>query len=235
MLFNLALRSGKRVGLCGLGDGDPVAFPTLAGLGVLVRVHLNMAMSLDGRVAGPQGQPLPLSSEEDTERVHAHRARSDAILVGVNTVLNDDPRLTARGDPPPDKAPVRVVLDTNARTPEDARVLDDEAPTWLLTGSSMSVPEGARGIPVGDPITPKNALEALRAEGVVHVLLEGGPTVAASFLREGLVDRFTLYIAPVILGRGPSLPEALSGIQVPLSPRSRAPLGEGVLVAYEVP
>lgn len=215
--------------------GDPVAFPTLPGLGVVVRVHLNMAMSLDGRVAGPQGQPLTLSSEADTLRVHALRARSDAILVGVNTVLSDDPRLTARGDSPPDQAPVRVVLDTNARTPSDARVLDDDAPTWLLTGSNMSVPEGARGIPVGDPITPTSTLEALREEGVARVLVEGGPTVAASFLREGLVDRFTLYIAPMILAQGPSLPEALSGTQTPLLPRSRVPLGEGVLVAYEVP
>lgn len=202
--------------------------------GWVVRVHLNMAMSLDGRVAGPDKEPVALSSVEDWRRVHALRAASDAIVVGVNTVLNDDPRLTARSKPPPAQAPLRVVLDTRGRTPPDARVLNDEAPTLLLTGPGAKVPEGVDAIAVGE-LTPERILEALKDQGAPRVLLEGGPTVAASFLKAGVVDRFTVYIAPSILGQGPSLGDALAGTQIALTPRSRAPLGEGVLVGYEVP
>ncbi len=195
-----------------------------------------MACSLDGRVAGAHREPVHLSSPPDDARVHALRARSDAILVGVNTVLHDDPRLTARTDPPPATQPTRVVLDTHARTPPDANVLDDEAPTILITGPpASSPPDGAAVVPVGDPITPPSALAALQKEGHERILVEGGPTVAASFLQARRIDVFTLYIAPRVLGEGPSLAHALEGLEIDLAPRSSTALGEGTLVSYEVP
>lgn len=201
-----------------------------------MHVHLNMACSLDGRVAGKDGDPIQLSSPEDHARVHGLRATTDAVLVGVDTVINDDPLLTARTDPPPRTQPSRVVLDTDLRTPSKARILDDQAATFIITGSPPEDPiGGATVIPVGDPITPRNALEALKARGLDDVLIEGGPTVASSFLEASLVDRFTLYIAPWLQGEGPSLWSALRGIDTDLTPRARGPMGEGTLVSYGVP
>lgn len=199
-----------------------------------MHVLLNMAASLDGRVAGKGGEPVHLSCPADEKRVHALRADSDAILVGVGTVLADDPRLTARTDPPPEEPPLRVVLDRRGRTPGSARVVDGEAPTLLLTEDAQD-PIGEAEVEAVDELTPARAVEQLAAREVEQVLVEGGPTIATRFLASGLVDRFTLYLAPRVLGAGPSLAEAFEGLELELAPRCRAPLGEGVLLSYEGP
>jgi 2,5-diamino-6-(ribosylamino)-4(3H)-pyrimidinone 5'-phosphate reductase len=201
-----------------------------------VHVVLNMAASLDGRVAGPGGQPVQLSGPEDHERVHHLRADSDAIVVGIGTVLADDPRLTARPEPrgPREEQPLRVVVDSRLRTPEDARVLDEAADTLVLASEDGELP-GATVVPVGeDQVDLAAGVDALADRGVERVMIEGGPTLAASALAAGLVDRFSVYIAPRVLGEGPSLAEAFQGLDVDLEPRSRAPLGEGTLVNYGV-
>ena len=117
--------------------------------------------------------------------MHVLRSQVDAVIVGVGTVLADDPQLTVRPDP--GHQPLRVVLDTHGRAPETARVFDDQAATWQVTGGL--------GLP--------DVLDELTARGVVHVLLEGGPTLAAAFLRAGLVDAVRAYVAPALLGAGP--------------------------------
>lgn len=204
--------------------------------GGLVQVTVNMAASLDGRVAGPGGTPIELSCPEDWDRVHRLRADHDAILVGIGTVLADDPRLTARTDPAPDPPPLRVVLDSKARTPAEANVVDGNAPSLILTATSRLGPIGSAEVEQAgtDRVDIDQAVDRLADRGVTSVLVEGGPSVVHSFLAAGRVDRFHLYLAPRILGVGPSLWEALKGLEADLVPRTRSPLGAGTLLSYGV-
>lgn len=205
---------------------------------------MNVAVSADGKLALPDGSPLRLSGAEDHERVHGLRAEADAILVGVGTVLSDDPHLTARPGGeilPRREQPLRVVLDTRGRTPPDARVLDDAAPTLLLTGSRDAAVEGADTVVCGgDPVDLHAAFRALEARGVDRVLVEGGGTVIASLLEAGLVDRLSVYVASVIVGgKGPTLAGG-AGARIAedvrrLDLRSVERVGEGVLLTYGGP
>ena len=141
------------------------------------------AATLDGRSAAADGTSRWITGELARADVHRLRSEADAVVVGVGTVLADDPQLTVRPDP--GHQPLRVVLDRQARTPATARVLDDEADSLVLA------------------LEPAEALKALADRGVVSVLLEGGPTLAAAFLRAGLVERVVGYVAPALLGAGP--------------------------------
>ncbi len=143
------------------------------------------AATLDGRVASSDGSSRWITGEASRADVHRLRAEADAVVVGVGTVLADDPQLTVRPDP--GHQPLRVVLDRSGRTPPTARVHDAAAETLVASGE------------------PGAVLADLHELGVVSVLLEGGPTVAAAFLRAGLVDRIIGYVAPALLGTGPSL------------------------------
>jgi diaminohydroxyphosphoribosylaminopyrimidine deaminase/5-amino-6-(5-phosphoribosylamino)uracil reductase len=145
------------------------------------------AASLDGQVAAEDGSSRWITGPEARRDVHRLRHENDAVLVGVGTVLADDPALTVRDLPAgaaPTHQPLRVVLDRGGRTPAEASVLDDVAET-LVTADK-----------------PRDVLADLDARGVRSVLLEGGPTVAGSFWSEGLVDKVVGYVAPVVLGSG---------------------------------
>ncbi len=145
------------------------------------------AASLDGQVAAEDGSSRWITGADARRDVHRLRHESDAVAVGVGTVLADDPELTVRelpGGEAPARQPLRVVLDRSGRTPAEARVLNDAAPT-LVTGEK-----------------PGDVLAELFERGVRGLLLEGGPTVAGSFWAEGLVDKTIGYVAPVLLGSG---------------------------------
>jgi len=160
------------------------------------------ATTLDGKVAAPDGTSRWISSVESRLDAHRLRAECDTIVAGVGTVLADDPHLTVRdadGRPAVDQ-PLRVVADTHGRTPPTAKVLDDAGPTWVATAAELGKdPDGG--------VDLLALLEALWARGRRLVLLEGGPTLAGSFLRAGLVDRVVSYVAPSVLGGG--LPSVL--------------------------
>ena len=145
------------------------------------------AATLDGRSAAADGTSRWITGERARQDVHRLRAESDAIVVGIGTVLADDPELTAR--PPRGEQPLRVVVDRTGRLPADAKII----PALVLAGS------------------PAEVLAELAARQIVAVLLEGGPTLAGAFLAAGLVDRVLGYIAPALLGDGPA---ALTGAGV---------------------
>lgn len=170
-------------------------------------VILNAAMTLDGKIATKTGSS-EISGEEDLRRVHELRRECDAIMVGINTVLADDPRLTVhRVDAEEGDNPVRVVVDSRARTPLDFRVLNDEAPTVI--GVSESAPisrvnelrKRAEVVVAGkDRVDLRLLLERLHEMGVRRLMLEGGSTLNYSMLKEGLVDEVRVCIAPMIAG-----------------------------------
>ncbi|TQF66520.1 bifunctional diaminohydroxyphosphoribosylaminopyrimidine deaminase/5-amino-6-(5-phosphoribosylamino)uracil reductase RibD [Rhodococcus spelaei] len=147
-------------------------------------VTWKFAASLDGRSAAADGTSQWITGAESRARVHAQRARLDAIVVGTGTVLADDPWLTAR-DPDGGLAahqPLRVVVGER-EIPATARVLDDAAPTLLMRTRD-----------------PHEVLAALSDHP--DVLLEGGPHLAGAFLQAGLVDRILAFLSPVLLGAG---------------------------------
>ncbi|WP_420123469.1 bifunctional diaminohydroxyphosphoribosylaminopyrimidine deaminase/5-amino-6-(5-phosphoribosylamino)uracil reductase RibD, partial [Nakamurella sp.] len=159
-------------------------------------VTWKVGMTLDGRVAAPDATSRWITSPPSRADVHALRARIDTILVGVGTVLADDPQLTVRDADgrPVGRQPLRVVLDSAGRTPAAARVRDEAAPTWIATAESPGA--GADG-----RVDPAAVLAELWRRGRRHVLLEGGPRVAAAFLDAGLVDEVVALRAAGPLAR----------------------------------
>lgn len=179
-------------------------------------VWLNCAVSLDGRLAFAEGARARLSSPEDLERVQRLRTEVDGIVVGVGTVLLDDPSLRVHWEllhRPPGRAPVRIVLDSGGRTPEGARVLDGSAPTLVATTERCrrSFPPHVQVVVVGpERVDLGRLFSELRHRGLRRVLVEGGAAVLASVVRAGLFDRWTVYYAPIAIG-GSRAPPLLAG------------------------
>ncbi|MEV4759894.1 bifunctional diaminohydroxyphosphoribosylaminopyrimidine deaminase/5-amino-6-(5-phosphoribosylamino)uracil reductase RibD [Micromonospora sp. NPDC049559] len=158
------------------------------------------AATIDGRAAAADGTSMWITSEAARIDVHALRGTVDAVVVGVGTVLADDPRLTARNLRDGTLAirqPLRVVVDSFGRTPPDAQVRDGAARTWVATAAEVGAGEDGR-------VDLTALLRELYRRGMRSVLLEGGPTLAGAFLRADLVDRVVGYVAPKLLGGGPA-------------------------------
>ncbi|MDI6632192.1 MAG: bifunctional diaminohydroxyphosphoribosylaminopyrimidine deaminase/5-amino-6-(5-phosphoribosylamino)uracil reductase RibD [Bacillota bacterium] len=187
-------------------------------------VILKTAMSLDGKIATVTGESRWITGEAAREYVHQLRNTCDAVLVGIGTVLKDDPSLTTRL-PEGGRDPVRVILDSSARLPLAARVLnqDSEAPTLVATTEVAPAERLAALRQAGAEVLvcgrgPQVNLDLLLAElaarEIVSVLVEGGSTVNASFLLQGLVDKVVWFIAPRIIGGREALgPVGGSGIR----------------------
>jgi len=157
-----------------------------------------LAATLDGRSTAADGTSMWITSEESRTDVHRLRSTVDAVIAGVGTVLADDPRLTVRNLRDGTLAirqPLRVIVDSHGRTPADARVWDNAAPTWVATAAEV-------GSTVDGQVDLTKLLSVLYERGVRAALLEGGPTLAGSFLQAGLVDRVIAYLAPKLLGGG---------------------------------
>jgi diaminohydroxyphosphoribosylaminopyrimidine deaminase / 5-amino-6-(5-phosphoribosylamino)uracil reductase len=164
-------------------------------------VTLKLATSLDGRIAMASGESQWITGEAARLEGHRLRARHDAILVGIGTVLADDPALTVRLPDHSGLQPLRVVLDSRLRTPDMAQVAQGNS--LILTTSDARPVGQAEVVEVveGDGRPDLHAvLDILYARGIRSLLIEGGGEVAASFLRNGLVDRLEWFRAPILLG-----------------------------------
>ncbi len=188
-------------------------------------VTAKFAMSLDGKIATTSGDSRWITGPESRRYVHELRAASDAILVGVNTVLADDPQLTARdeqGQALP-RQPLRVVLDSHARTPPTARMLREAGRTLI----AVARPDPAAALALagaGAEIEPAPAddgtvavgglLQRLGQRQVTSVLVEGGGTVLGTLFDQRLVDKVVAFVAPIIIGGGRSpTPVAGAGVE----------------------
>jgi diaminohydroxyphosphoribosylaminopyrimidine deaminase/5-amino-6-(5-phosphoribosylamino)uracil reductase len=183
-------------------------------------VALKVAMSLDGKIATRTGDSRWITGRAAREYVHRLRDTYDAILVGIGTVLKDDPSLTTRL-PDGGRDPVRIVLDSMARIPVAARVLSVELPATVIVAATSRAPETrvaeleSRGAKVircggGSAVDLGVLLRELAAGRISSVLVEGGATVHASFLETGLVDKLHWFVAPKIIG-GAEAPGAVAG------------------------
>lgn len=163
-------------------------------------VVLKYAMTLDGRVATRSGDSRWVSGEAARALVHRWRNELDAVAVGAQTVLADDPQLTTRGVPGGRDAR-RVVFDRRGRVPPNARALG-EGSILVTSPETDPAPYAARGVTVVGEVELPPALSRLGTLGVSSVLLEGGPTLAGAFLAAGLVDEVRAFVAPKLLGAG---------------------------------
>jgi 2,5-diamino-6-(ribosylamino)-4(3H)-pyrimidinone 5'-phosphate reductase len=179
-------------------------------------VVVNAAVSADGKLSSRRREQIAISGPEDFERVDALRAESDAVMVGVGTVLADDPHLTlddeerirdraGRGESP---HPARVVADSRARTPPDARIVDDSATTHLLASEAAPSERiealSERGVEVvvagAERVDLAEALSALEDRGIDRLMVEGGGELIFSLFEAGLVDELSTFVGPTVIG-----------------------------------
>ena len=175
-------------------------------------VTAKFAMSLDGKIATRSGDSRWISGQGSRERVHQLRQAADAILIGVNTVLCDDPQLTARGadGQPRERQPMRVIVDSEARTPARARLFGEPGRTIVATtevAAGGRVDELHRAgaevltLPTRDGLVDLEALmRELGTREITSLIAEGGSTLFGSLLDQGLVDKVIAFIAPMIIG-----------------------------------
>ncbi len=175
------------------------------------RVTIKIAQTLDGRIATRTGQSQWITSEGARALAHELRATHDAVLVGIGTVLHDNPRLTVRLVEGPD--PLRVVADTHLRIPLDCCLLAERPERTICLAGPTAPPERARAIEERGArvlfgtasqgrLDLANGLRQLAGLGIRSVMVEGGAGIVTSLLRARLVDRLVVCIAPMILGSG---------------------------------
>jgi diaminohydroxyphosphoribosylaminopyrimidine deaminase / 5-amino-6-(5-phosphoribosylamino)uracil reductase len=212
-------------------------------------VTLKLAATLDGRIATRSGESRWITGEAARRAAHALRGRHDAVMVGVGTVLADDPELTCRVPGYRPNPVVRIVADSRLRTPLTATLVAtaSRSPTWMLIRDG-SDPERRRAfaglgitlieVPGAENgVDPAQALLALGEAGLTRLLVEGGAQLAASLLRAGLVDRIAWFHAPAIMGADAWPAVQAFGIdRLDVMPRfartAVTPLGDDVLTEF---
>lgn len=176
-------------------------------------VTLKAACSLDGKIAAEDGTSKWISNDLSRQKVHEMRATSDAVMVGVNTVLKDDPRLNVRLKKKDGvRHPLRVIVDTNLETPPSAAVLHSFGGKVIIATASDNSrrakaleEEGATILRLPEKnkrVNLKELMAELGKRGVVNLLMEGGAELYTAALNEGIVDKLALFYAPILLGGG---------------------------------
>lgn len=193
-----------------------------------------LGQSLDGRVATATGRSHYINGPESIRHLHRLRALVDAVVVGIGTVLADDPQLTVRRVDGPN--PARIVIDPNGRLPHGARMLAaDGAPAYVLQAREQERPDGVLPItiaPRAGKLDPADIVAALAMRGFRRLLIEGGAGTVSAFLSAGAIHRLHICVAPIMIGSGPigiSLPpiDHLDGAMRPRTQIHR--LGRDVL------
>jgi diaminohydroxyphosphoribosylaminopyrimidine deaminase/5-amino-6-(5-phosphoribosylamino)uracil reductase len=213
------------------------------------QVLLKLAASSDGKAGLPGRKPAAITGEPARLRLHQMRAECDAILVGIGTVLSDDPHLTCRLPGMLERSPVRVILDARLRVPLATSIIGTarETPTWVFTTSNSSpVAEGilkSKGVEVfrvdgsDGRLDLAAVLKALAERGITRLMVEGGPTVAAAFVQADLVDEVALFRSPNPLGQGIDALEGLPLTALTQSPKLKSvaieTIGGDTLELYE--
>ena len=221
-----------------------------------MEVVVNAAMSVDGKLSTRRREQLKISGDADFDRVDRLRAAADGVMVGVGTVLADDPHLTLGDD---DRRvhrlrtgrpgnPARVVADSRGRTPLDARILDDAAETHLLVTEATPAGRQEALVDAGAHVHPVPStadghvdlaagLSVLESEGIDRLMVEGGGELIASLFAAGLVDELSVYVGSLVVG-GRAAPTLVDGDGfVDSFPRLTLVdverLDDGVLLRYE--
>lgn len=245
------LREAGVAVLCGVLAGEA----TRAHRGHILRVTqgrpsvlLKLARTADGYAARKGGGRLMISGPRSNARTHLIRARHDAIMVGIGTVLADDPLLTVRLPGLEPRSPVRVVIDSALRTPADAQIVRtaSQIPTWIVAAEEAPVEAERRLVAAGAEVMRassragrvaiEEALRLLATRGITRVFSEGGPNLAEALIEADCVDEFATTTSRTALGEdglpaiGPRLSQALPGRFVRVSSED---LGPDVLEFYE--
>jgi diaminohydroxyphosphoribosylaminopyrimidine deaminase/5-amino-6-(5-phosphoribosylamino)uracil reductase len=211
-------------------------------------VLLKLAVSADGKTGLAGRKPAAITAEAARVRVYQMRAASDAILVGIGTVLSDNPQLTCRLPGMFERSPVRVVLDAKLKLPLATSVVATvrDTPTWVFTSSKPSAiaeeilqQKGCKVFRVGDVdgrLDLEEVLKVLAEQGITRLMVEGGPQVAGAFAASGLVDEMALLRGEKSIGTGGIAPlegMPLDGFTGQLSSRGREKLGPDTLETFE--
>lgn len=209
-------------------------------------VIVNCAMSADGKIASPLRKQMRISDEEDIQRMYRLRNEVDAVLVGIGTILADDPKLTVKETyVPHPRQPLRVILDSKGRTPPQALALNTVSKTLIITAEEVKKAYLGSHVEVVECRTDHDGLidlhcvlDLLYQKGVRKLLVEGGGTVIWNFLRNKVVDDLFIFIGSCIIG-GKDTPTVADGkgiknrefISLKIVEVQR--LGTGVLVHYQ--
>ncbi len=162
-------------------------------------VTAKIAISADGFVAGPQGKPVRITNKAQDRLVHELRVQHQAVVVGVNTIITDDPRLNVRHSEGPD--PLRVILDSQLRIPRNAKVLRDK--NYLIATCVRRPPRGLNTwVSPGKQVNLKKLFAHLAQQGISSVLVEPGPVLCRSLQKAGLVDEWIILVGKKNIGHG---------------------------------
>ncbi|HSP25383.1 MAG TPA: RibD family protein [Saliniramus sp.] len=204
-------------------------------------VVAQLGQSLDGRIATVTGDSKYINGEAALDHLHAIRAHVDAVVVGIGTVLADDPQLTVRRAQ--GRNPARVIIDPRGRLPHDAQcvTLQDDARRIVIrrAGDAAPLPAGVEAIEIAGPadaaLAPGDIVTALGRAGFARILIEGGARTVSDFIHAGCVDRLHMLVAPVLIGSGiPGLTlPTIEKLEGALRPVTKAYLLEGGDVLFD--
>jgi len=182
-------------------------------------VALKLAASADGKIAAEENVETYITGTEARAYSHQLRATFDAILVGIGTVLADDPDLTCRLPGLEDASPVRIVMDSTLRIPEKCRLVQsaNEVPLWVVTENNKTPAylnrNGVKTLPVNNIRNIKEAIETIAKNGITRLLVEGGAAINTSFLESGLIDQIYWFEAPKLKIGASGVP-AFRGLEI---------------------